>query len=37
MFQHMLMAIEHATLNDLATMGCGVTVETYLVMPVKLV
>lgn len=37
MFQHMLMAIEHATLNDLATMGCGVMVETYLVMPVKLV
>lgn len=37
MFQHMLMAIEHATLNDLATMGCGVMVETYLVIPVKLV
>lgn len=37
MFQHMLTAIEHATLNDLATAGCGVTVEAYLVMPVKLV
>lgn len=37
MFQHMLMAIEHATLNDLATAGCGVMVETCLVMPVKLV
>lgn len=35
MFQHMLMAIEHATLNDLATAGCGVMVETCLVMPVK--
>lgn len=37
MFQHMLTAIEHATLNDLATAGCGVMVETYLVIPVKLV
>ena len=37
MFQHMLTAIEHATLNDLATAGCGVMVETCLVMPVKLV
>lgn len=37
MFQHMLMAIEHATLNDLVTEGCGVMVETYLVIPVKLV
>lgn len=37
MFQHILTAIEHATLNDLATMVCGVTVEAYLVMPVKLV
>lgn len=37
MFQHMLTAIEHATLNDLVTAGYGVMVETYLVMPVKLV
>lgn len=35
MFQHMLMAIEHATLNDLATVGCGGTVELYLFMLVK--
>lgn len=35
MFQHMLTAIEHATLNDLATAGCGVMVEPWLVMLVK--
>lgn len=35
MFQHMLMAIEHATLNDLATVGYGCMVELCLVIFVK--
>lgn len=35
MFQYVLTAIEHATLNDLATMGCGCMVELCLVIFVK--